>query len=129
MKNSNHYSKVIFISGPYRAGTPYQIQENIRKAEAVALEVWKRGDIALCPHKNTALFDGECLDYVWLEGDLELLRRCDGMILVPGWENSSGVKAEIAEALKLGIPIEYPCAPKVNHISEQVEKVNSLKSQ
>lgn len=104
--------KVIYIAGPYRASTERGIIENIRKAEAVAIKVWQAGHVALCPHMNTRLFGGLCPDEVWLKGDLELLRRCDGMVLVSGWECSQGVLAEIRLAEKIGISV-YNCVEKI----------------
>ena len=97
--------KVVFIAGPYRASTPRGIVENIRRAEAVAIEVWKLGAVALCPHLNTRLMDGVLPDEVWLNGDLELLSRCDAVMLVPGWQASSGTLNEVGQAQKLGIPV------------------------
>ena len=97
--------KVVYVAGPYRAKTEHEVVINIRKAEAVAIEVWKAGHVALCPHKNTAFFGGICPDEVWLTGDLEFVRRCDAVILVPGYETSKGALAEIKEARKVGIPI------------------------
>lgn len=97
--------KVVYLAGPYRAATPRKIVENIRYAEMWALTLWKLGAAVLCPHLNTALFDGECPDSVWLEGDLEMLRRCDAVCLLPGWEGSSGTRAEAIEAQKRGIPV------------------------
>jgi hypothetical protein len=105
---------VIYIAGPYRAPTPWQILQNIRAAQAVALQVWKLGAVAICPHANTALFDGEADDAIWLDGDLELLRRSDAVVLVPGWERSTGAKAEQAFALSLHLPVfeaEYAYEP------------------
>lgn len=99
-----HRLPVVYIAGPYRAPTPWQIQENIRRAQSVALTVWKLGAVAICPHANTALFDGEADDSMWLEGDLELLRRSDAVCLVPGWDNSQGASAEYRLALELGMP-------------------------
>lgn len=97
--------KVIYIAGPYRANTERGTVENIRAAEAVAIKVWKAGYIALTPHLNTRLFGGICSDEVWLEGALELMSRCDGMVLVPGWELSGGTITEIQEAKNMNIPV------------------------
>jgi hypothetical protein len=97
--------KIIFISGPYRSDTEYGVHKNIQNAEAVALRVWQLGHVAFCPHKNTAYFGGVAPDALWLEGDLEVLRRCDAVVLVPGWEKSSGVRAEVELAKELGLPI------------------------
>lgn len=97
--------KLVFISGPYRASTPRGIVENIRRAESVAIKMWKRGYAVICPHKNTALFDGLMPDETWLSGDIEILRRCDAICMVPGWDDSSGSIAEHALAVHLGLEI------------------------
>lgn len=97
--------QVAFISGPYRAPTIHQTVLNIRKAEEVALALWRMGYAVICPHKNTSLLDGACDDSVWLMGDLELLRRSDLVITLPGWQQSEGSRREVAEAGKFGIPV------------------------
>jgi hypothetical protein len=35
------------------------------------------------------------------------MRRCDLVVVVPGWETSGGTLKEIAEAERLGIPVFY----------------------
>jgi len=97
--------KVLYLAGPYRAPTLRGIINNIRKAEKVAIALWQAGFAVICPHLNTALFDGVCDDKVFLEGDLEILKRCDIVVVLPGWEDSEGTRKEIALAEKLGIPI------------------------
>lgn len=96
---------VVYIGGPFRAATAYKVFQNINKAEALAYEVWAAGMVAICPHNNTRHFDGELTDSVWLDGDLELLKRSDAMILVEGWERSKGASAEVAFAQDQGIPV------------------------
>lgn len=97
--------KVIYVAGPYRSDTEFGLKQNIRNAEAVAIKAWQAGHVAFCPHKNTAHFGGLCPDEIWLAGGLEMLRRCDAMVLVQGWEKSSGTLAEIKEAEKYNIPV------------------------
>ena len=99
---------VVYIAGPYRAPTPWKVLANIRTAQVAALEVWKAGAVALCPHSNTGLFDGEAEDQVWLDGDIELLRRCDALWLVAGWYRSTGARAEQDLANELGLPVFHP---------------------
>jgi hypothetical protein len=50
---------------------------------------------------NTANFDGLCPDQVWLQGDLEILRRCDIVYFLKDWKLSEGSRAEYQEAVKL----------------------------
>ena len=97
--------KLVYVAGPYRAEAEFGVLENIRRAEKVALEVWRAGAACICPHKNTAFFGGAADDRVWLEGDLEIIRRCDAIVLVEGWQNSTGTLAEIKLASELGLPV------------------------
>ena len=94
--------KLAYIAGPYRAGHGRTVRENIRSAEIVALKYWKLGYAVICPHLNTAFFDGEAEDSIWLEGDLEILRRCDVIVLMKNWHESSGAKEERRLAKSLG---------------------------
>lgn len=98
--------KIAYIAGPFRATNAWEIEQNIRRAEALSLEVWNvPGWCAICPHANTRFFQGAAPDKVWLDGDIEILRRCDAMILVPGWEKSSGTRAEVEVAIAFDIPV------------------------
>jgi len=97
--------KIFYVAGPYRADTERGVVENIRMAEAVAIEIWKTGHIALCPHLNTRLFGGILPDEAWLEGAIELMKRCDGIVLVPGWQKSQGTKIEIEKAQSMDMPV------------------------
>jgi hypothetical protein len=96
--------KVVYVAGPFRGRTHWEVAENIRNAERVALQVWKLGAACLCPHANTAHFQDEAADEIWLQGDLELLRRCDAVLLTPDWGRSMGARAERAFAEERGIP-------------------------
>lgn len=97
--------KVVYIAGPYRAQTIWGINLNIQAAKEIALQVWKLGFVAMCPHANSAFFDGELDDSLFLDGGVELLRRCDYMVLVGDWEKSEGTKKEIEIAKENNIPI------------------------
>ena len=97
--------KVVYIAGPFRGKDHWEIAQNIREAETLALAVWRLGAAALCPHTNTAHFQGAAPDDVWLQGDLELLRRCDAVLATPRWRTSQGAVAEIQYAEQLRIPI------------------------
>jgi nucleoside 2-deoxyribosyltransferase len=95
---------VVYVAGPYRAETPWLIEDNIRRAETYSLILWRHKFVALCPHTQTRFFQGSAPDHVFLEGTLEMMRRCDAVFLLPGWEKSSGTRGELHEANRLGIP-------------------------
>jgi len=99
--------KVAFVAGPYRSDTIRGVIENIRCAESVAIELWKMGIVTICPHKNTSLFDGICDDSFFLEGGLEILSRCNLLVLIPSWDKSEGSKEEKQKAELINIPIYY----------------------
>ncbi len=99
--------KVIYVAGPYRGPNAWEIEQNIRRAEELALVVWKLGAAAICPHANTRFYQGAAPDEVWLEGDLEILRRCDGVLMCPDWRLSEGATEERNEAERQGLPIFY----------------------
>lgn len=98
-------AKVVYIAGPFRGANHWEIHQNIFRAEALALEVWRAGAVAICPHLNAAHYQGAAPDSVWLDGDMELLRRSDAVLTTENWHQSEGAKAEVEEARLIGLPI------------------------
>jgi hypothetical protein len=96
---------VVYIAGPFRARSAWGIAENVRAAERLGLEVARIGMMPLIPHSNTAHFHGELPDRFFLDGTLELMRRCDAVLVLPAWEMSSGARDEVDEAERIGIPV------------------------
>jgi nucleoside 2-deoxyribosyltransferase len=106
--------KLVYLAGSYRGKSKFpplnwlQRQINIHRARAAAKELWKMGFSVLAPHLNTCNFDGLCPDQVFLDGTMEMMKRCDAVALLPNWFDSSGTLAEIKKADELKIPI-YVC--------------------
>ena len=99
---------VIYIAGPYSAPTDWQRVQNIRAAEAAAVKVWQAGAAALCPHKNSAHFDGAVVDAdpdLFLAGDLAMLARCDAALFLHDWGKSRGAQVEYLFCRRKGVPI------------------------
>jgi hypothetical protein len=102
--------KLVYIAGPFRGPTTWDIAQNVRAAEALGLDVALAGYMPVIPHANTALFHGQCNDQFWLDGTLLLLSRCDALITLPTWERSSGAKAEVEFAKAHNIPVCHTLA-------------------
>jgi hypothetical protein len=85
----------------------YGVWQDIEEAKRVALKYWKQGYAVICPHANTAFFDGSCPDEVWLNGDLEILERVDVVVMMQGWEQSVGATGEYDHAVAHGKEIIY----------------------
>ena len=78
---------------------------NIRHAESYAKEYIKQGYAVICPHKNTAHFEGLVPYRDFIAADIEILSRCDAIVMIPGWKNSTGAKIEFLFAFFCGLEI------------------------
>jgi len=99
---------LIYVAGPYRAATRDAIARNIDAARSIGISAAAIGWFPVIPHANTAHMELDLPglgDDFWLAGTLEMMERCDAVVLVPGWENSAGTRGEIIRAEELGIPI------------------------
>lgn len=103
----NKRVKLVYVAGPFRASNSWEIEQNIRRAEELALKVWQAGAAAICPHANTRFYQGASPDQVWLDGDLEMVRRVDALIMTDDWNRSVGARAERELAIELNIPVFY----------------------
>ena len=100
---------ILYISGPFSGATEAAILANIARASSVALKAWRAGWACICPHKNTAGFQ-HAHDVHWSEwiaGDLAILRRCDAILMLPGWERSPGAVVEHKAAIDAGIDVMF----------------------
>lgn len=97
--------RLVYIAGPYRGPHEFAVRQNVRAAEALAVEVWRLGAVAVCPHKNTSGLGGVVPDAAFLAGVLEILRRCDAVLVTGNWRDSAGARVEVAEAGRLGLPV------------------------
>lgn len=101
--------KLLYLAGPYRAATIWQTHQNIQQAMRIGAEVIQRcpGWFPVIPHANTAYMDGLAEDAYFLGGTLELMRRCDALLVMGGEAVSRGTKMEIEEAQWMRKPIIY----------------------
>jgi hypothetical protein len=114
--------KMIFIAGKYRGKTSWDIECNIRKAETNALFLARMtGLIPVCVHSMYRFFQDELPDSFWLDATLNILDRCDGILMVDGWENSEGAKAEHKFATEKGIPVFLSIGALIRYYSGDQE--------
>ncbi len=111
----------VYLAGPFRASTPWEIAQNVNRAAALALDAWRAGFAVFCPHLNTAQFQGSAPDSTWLQGDLAWLEVSDALLLTPDWSRSQGARAEVEFARARGIPIFYDLQGLIADEREQQE--------
>src|SRR3990167_11533393 len=82
---------LVYTAGKYRG----DVDKNIDDAKKVAIDLWEMGYVVICPHLNTDHFENDCkvIDDVYLKGDLEIILRCDAMVMIPGWRDSRDRKS------------------------------------
>lgn len=101
---------LIYIAGPYAASVLRTLEANIRVARAAAEYVLAAGGYPVTPHLLTGGMEDipgmpRRPDEYYYAATLELLRRCDAVLLLPDWRQSRGAVAEHAEAQRLGLPV------------------------
>jgi len=108
--------KIVFIAGPYFGnGDKSKIQDNIRNAERYQIALANAGIGFFCPHNHTEHFELKATanEDFYRELDMMFLQKtADAIMAIPGWETSSGAKAEIEFAKTKGIPVFYPKSPE-----------------
>jgi hypothetical protein len=88
--------------------------DNITAAKLIAIELWEAGHTVICPHLNTywALAECDIPQDEYVKRDLQIVERCDGVVMIPGWEQSDGAVTEYMFAKLKDIPVwEYPEIP------------------
>lgn len=105
---AGHRKPVVYVAGRFRSADGWKINENVFAAEKAGREVAALGAMPLVPHSIGAHMAGTEDDTFWLTGTLELMRRCDLVLVLPGYQESQGAMGEIAEAQRIGMPVIMP---------------------
>jgi hypothetical protein len=110
-----------YIAGPFSGKTRADVDANIARAVALGLEVAKLGVCPMIPHANTAHPEFEHVQpyQFWIAATMAQLRRCDIIVMVDGWERSSGATGEHAEAQLLKMPTFYTVSRLADWLSER----------
>jgi hypothetical protein len=100
----------IYVTGKFRALTPYQIELNIRRAEDLALQVARLGGIPVCPHTMYRFYQHSLPDQFWIEATLSLLTTCHAMVVDQPYiyiADSVGTTGEIKLCTEKSVPLFY----------------------
>lgn len=94
---------LVYLSGPIAPRDGFTVEDNIKSALAAFLVCFKQGIPCFVPHLLPQI---EEISYdEWMEYDLEMLKHCTHMAMLPRWGNSVGALIEKSEALKMHLPI------------------------
>lgn len=101
--------KIAYICSPYRADDPATIRRNVNYAKELTRRAIKNYYAPITPHLylTQALDDNDANERnVGLAAGIELLKKCDVLIVGNKYGISDGMRAEILEADALGLSIE-----------------------
>lgn len=105
--------QLIYMATPYSHNDRCVRLDRYSAACRVAADLIQKGHLVFSPiaHSHPITMRGGLplgFDY-WKAFDLHMLRLCDKVIVVKmtGWKESIGVQAEIEEAIRLGMVVEY----------------------
>lgn len=93
----------------YYISHPFTGNEEKNKADADRIRAaLKHANPEICFMNPLGMFGNKDTDYCTALADaMELLSVCDGIIFCPGWEDSTGCRAEKAFAMQQGIEIMH----------------------
>ena len=106
-------TEIIYLASPYSHTDPNVTHRRFQAAAKAAAKLMREGYIVFSPIAHShpvSHFLGNGLDHdFWLRQDLEFLKIAKKVVvlMLPGWQESRGVGAEVRIAGELGIPVEY----------------------
>lgn len=97
-----------YLSAPMSAPDALTRIFHYLAAKRASHELWEAEVLHYCPHTNSPAIGGTDVAYEsWMAMDLEVLRRCDFIVMAGNWSESLGCRRELAMAMHLGLPVAY----------------------
>lgn len=99
---------LIYIAGPLNSDAPGYIQ-NLNNMAQKSIDIRRLGCATICPGNDfiEGLVCGTFNYEDYTKNTLEIMKHCDAVYVMENSHNSKGVKKEIEEAKKHGIPVFY----------------------
>lgn len=97
--------RLVYIAGQYSAPTYRETQHNVQAARDLGLEYLKAGYAIYIPHTMIAHCEDEVSYGAYMAQCFEVIRRCDVIALLPGWEDSPGAVREKEKAEEYGLDV------------------------
>ena len=121
--------KLIYTAGPITADTPGDRKKNCERAWNYAHRIWKMGAGVICPQYNTYFMDDVNIGYeMFMQADYAMIKRaCDGVFMLPKWEDSKGACMERDLAFAEEIPVFY--FNKMHELEEFIKNFVTLKEE
>ena len=104
---------MIYIASPYTHEVPAIVEARFQQVTKYAAGLVKQGKTAISPitYGHTLLgFEDMPTDWLfWRSFCLQILLRCTEVhvLMLPGWDESRGIAAELEIAMLASIPIVY----------------------
>lgn len=120
VKKAGNKKPLVYLAAPYTAGgmaTAFTTLYRVLKINHAAASLFRRGFLVFSPISHTHPIKEACPEAMgggwdfWKEYDTRMIDCCDEMIvfMLPGWEMSKGVNAEIKIAKSIGMRVRYMC--------------------
>jgi len=103
---------MFYLASPYSDPDPAVRQQRFEAACAMAATMLRAGHSVFSPivHSHPLVAYGLPTDWsFWQRVDVEHLRQCDEVVvlMLDGWDCSTGVREEVRLARELGKPVRY----------------------
>jgi len=97
---------LVYLAGAYTGN----IDRNVKIARRYAINLWDKGYTVISPHLNTAFFEEYTTITTYedfMEGDFNIIKRCDAIFFLPNWKNSKGSQRELKFARENNIKVRF----------------------
>lgn len=107
---------------------PTALRRSALRAMAIAVshELWEHEVLHYCPHANSPAIGLTDVDYEkWMAMDIEVIRRCDWILMLGEWGTSYGCRREFNVAQALKIPVAYSISEAIQLSREADIRLNA----